>query len=108
MQAISGEWQADVLALVSSQQKTHVKIVIEIVRPGFIKSRTEQIQLPEMSRLRGRISPRKTLRRRLRHHRATQLCLVSLTKHDCVAANPFRLRVRLKMFDHGRERAGQV
>src|SRR5262249_52280595 len=103
VQTITSKGPRDVLTLMTGQQQAHVKIVIEIVWPGFVKSAGHDLAFPEMAGLRRCVSPRQTMRGGLRHDGRNQLIRAPVPKHDRVAADPLRLRMFLKMLRYSRK-----
>src|SRR5438552_6946607 len=57
VQTVASKGLRNVFALVPGQKQTHVEVVIEIVRPGFIKSDLHEIAFPKMPRLRRSVGP---------------------------------------------------
>src|SRR5215813_5400625 len=89
MQTVRSDGHRDVVARVSFEEQTNVKIVIEVVVPALVKTRPHDFSFPEMTRLRSFVGPTQTVSGRLRNDGVNYVCLVPRAKHHCIAANPF-------------------
>src|SRR5207302_3374859 len=82
--------------------------MIKIIWPCFVETARNQLALPKVSRLRGRVRPGKTMRGGFRNYSFNRLVCLSFAEHGRIAANPFGVRMILKVLRDGRKRARQI
>src|SRR6185369_3598503 len=93
---------------VTFEEQTYIKVMIKVVVPTLVKTRSHNFRLPKMTGLRSFVGPTQTVRGRLRDNRMNDARLVADAEHHCIAANPFGLWMTVEVIDGGIEGAGEI